>query len=208
MKHFLSIIIIILTISACHSQTKKINPEVHVGGPCEGCEAIYEYNNKTLSSIDTLPDFHTTEPKLELSGIVYETDGKTPAEDIILYIYHTNRNGLYINKSKKKGWAERHGSIRGWVKTGRDGRYTFYTFRPAAYPTGTEVEHIHITITEPYKNEYYMDSFIFDDDPLLTSTKRKQLENRNGSGIVTPKLENGIYRIKRDIILGLNIPNY
>jgi len=28
-----------------------------VGGPCEGCEAVFEYGHKKLFSIDTFPSF-------------------------------------------------------------------------------------------------------------------------------------------------------
>ena len=71
-----------------------------------------------------------------------------------------------------------------------------------------EPDHIHITVKEPDKNEYYIDEIVFDDDPLLTKDKRERLVNRAGSGIVKPKLKNEILMVHRDIILGLNIPNY
>ncbi len=179
-----------------------------VGGPCEGCEAIHEFGDRKLNSIDTLPKFMESEPKLKISGVVYENDGKTPASDVILYIYHTNRDGIYEKRGQATGWARRHGYIRGWIKTGTDGRYTFYTFRPAAYPNGRAPEHIHITVKEPGIKEYYIDDFMFDDDPLLTPIERKSRPNRSGSGIVQPKPGQGILIVERDIILGLNIPDY
>src|SRR5690606_16436425 len=179
-----------------------------VGGGCEGCEAIHEFGEKNLTSTDTLPDFEDSVPQLKLSGTVYHRDGKTPARDVILYIYHTDRTGIYPKKGNETGWARRHGYIRGWIKTDQSGRYTFYTFRPAAYPDRTEPEHIHLTVKEPDKNEYYLDDFLFEDDPILTQEKRMLLGNRGGSGIGLPKLENGIKTFHRDITLGLNIPNY
>lgn len=206
MRALIFILTFSLAITACQSQTKK--PTTIVGGPCEGCEAIFEYGNKELRAIDTLPEFETTEPKLKITGKVFQKDGKTPAENVILYIYHTNREGIYKTKGDEKAWAKRHGYIRGWIKTGTDGNYTFFTFRPASYPQGAEPEHIHLTVKEPDKNEYYIDEIVFDDDPLLTRDKREKLINRAGSGIVQPKLENGILTVHRDIILGLNIPNY
>jgi protocatechuate 3,4-dioxygenase beta subunit len=143
-----------------------------------------------------------------VSGTVFEKDGKSPAKDVILYVYHTSRAGIYAKKGDEKSWGRRHGYIRAWLKTDQDGHYTFYTFRPAAYPQGTECEHIHITVKEVGKNEYYIDEYVFADDPLLTPEKRNALENRGGSGICTPRQEDGIYKIERDIILGMNIPNY
>ena len=207
MRTLTYISILILCISSCHSQTEG-RTNIHVGGPCEGCEAIYEYGNKALSPTDTLPKFLETEPKLKVIGTVFKKDGHTPAENTILYIYHTDRNGIYKSDENAKGWEKRHGSIRGWIKTGKDGKYTFYSFRPAAYPNGIEPEHIHITVKEPDKNEYYIDAFVFDDDPLLTSSERIELKGRGGSGILEIKKANGMLEAERDIFLGQNIPNY
>jgi protocatechuate 3,4-dioxygenase, beta subunit len=193
--------------TSCNAQTKKVTTKL-VGGGCEGCEAIYEYADKELTPIDTLPKFQSNEPKLKITGTVFKKDGKTPAENVIVYIYHTNRKGIYETKGSETGWAKRHGFVRGWVKTGNDGKYTFYTFRPAAYPNGSEPEHIHITVKEPDKNEYYLDDYLFDDDTLLTQIKRNKLNNRGGSGIMKPIKENGILFSERNIILGKNIPNY
>ncbi len=199
----LSLFLIFLGFISCKAQTTKI-----VGGGCEGCEAIFEYGSKALSSIDTLPKFRQSESRLKISGTVLKNDEKTPASGVILYIYHTNRKGVYETKGNEKGWAKRHGFIRGWVKTDKDGQYTFYTFRPAAYPNGSEPEHIHITVKEPNKNEYYLDDYLFADDPLLTVEQRKKLNNRGGSGIVKPREQGGILIVERNIILGKNIPNY
>uniref|UniRef100_UPI00404A639F dioxygenase family protein n=1 Tax=Gelidibacter sp. TaxID=2018083 RepID=UPI00404A639F len=192
---------------SCNSQTKRTTSTL-VGGGCEGCEAIFEYGSNPLRSIDTLPLFESNEPKLKIVGTVYKKDGKTPAKDVILYIYQTNRKGVYETRGDEKAWAKRHGIIRGWVKTDSNGYYTFYTFRPAAYVDGSEPEHIHLTVKEPNKNEYYLDDYMFDDDPILTFKKRNKLNNRGGSGIVKPIMKDGILTIERDLILGLNIPDY
>lgn len=212
MKYFKSILLIVLTVSCfnnCSGQeSKTTKSKQKVGGPCEGCEAIFEYGNKKLSPIDTLPNFDQTEPKLKLTGTVFEKDGKTPAKNVILYIYQTDRNGIYATKGNERGWAKRHGYVRGWIKTNKTGKYTFYTFRPSAYPNRIAPEHLHITVKEPNKNEYYIDNVVFDDDPLLTQKERKKLKNRGNSGITRPIIKDDILTVHRDIILGLNIPNY
>lgn len=189
-------------VSVAQSQAKL------VGGPCEGCEAVFEYGARTLNATDTLPGFDANEPKLLISGTIFQQDGKTPASDVIVYIYHTNRQGIYETKGNEKGWARRHGIYRGWLKTGADGRYQFYAFRPAAYPNGREPEHIHLTVKEPNKNEYYIDSIVFEDDPLLTKEERENMKDRGGSGIVHLKKHGYLYQGQRNIILGQNIPNY
>jgi len=206
-KFQLCFLFVLWICTSCNAQTKKTTTRL-VGGGCEGCEAIYEYGDKKLAPIDTLPGFQHNEPQLKITGTVFKKDGKTPAENVIIYIYHTNRQGIYETKGSETGWAKRHGFIRGWVKTGKDGKYTIYTFRPAAYPDGIEAEHIHITVKESDKNEYYLDDYLIDDDPLLTQNKRNKLNNRGGSGIVKPIQKNGMLTIERNIILGKNIPNY
>lgn len=207
-KTFQLCFLLVLSIcTSCNAQSDKRNSRL-VGGGCEGCEAIYEYGTKQLTPIDTLPEFENNSPKLRITGTVFKNDGKTLAENVIIYIYHTNRLGIYETRGHETGWSKKHGIHRGWVKTGKNGKYTFYTFRPATYPDRSEPEHIHITVKEPDRNEYYLDDYLFDDDPTLTQKVRNRLENRGGSGIVRPIEENGILTIERNIVLGKNIPNY
>ncbi|KYG76021.1 MULTISPECIES: dioxygenase family protein [Roseivirga] len=179
-----------------------------LGGPCEGCEALLEYGNRQLSSIDTLPDYSINEPKMIVTGTVYKLDGKTPASGVIIYAYHTDRSGIYPTKGDEKGWARRHGYIRGWTKTDENGQYTFYTFQPATYPSRTEPAHVHLTVKEPGKQEYWIDSIQFEEDELLTKKVREKMGNRGGSGIVKLKEKGSFLLAERDIILGMNIQNY
>ncbi|MEQ9467516.1 MAG: intradiol ring-cleavage dioxygenase [Ekhidna sp.] len=206
MKNIFLTLLIVPILGSC--QTKNTEPR-NVGGPCEGCEALYEYGDRSLNSIDTISGFLANESKIHLSGIIYREDGKTPAENVILYAYHTNANGIYEVTDNESGWGRRHGKYRGWVKTEKDGRYDFYTFRPASYPNTTIPQHIHITVKDENTIPYYIDDILFTDDPLLTKEEIKNRPNRAGSGIVTPiESQNGILEIRRDIILGKNIPNY
>lgn len=178
-----------------------------VGGPCEGCEAVFEYGDQNLSSVDTLPEFGSEGVDIKVTGIVYKADGKTPAEGVILYVYQTNEEGVYPKKGDEKGWAKRHGYIRNWIKTDSNGRYTFYTQKPMFYGSGPA--HIHLTILEPNGKYYYAQDFLFEGDKNLTSRQLKNPTPRGGSnGIISYKMENGILTGKRDIILGKNIPGY
>ncbi len=187
----------------------KVNQQ-HVGGSCEGCEAIFEspVPLDKLPWTDTLPDFGEAGPKMVISGIVYKADGKTPAKDVLLYIYHTDQAGNYPNKYNATGWGARHGYIRGWMKTNEKGQYRFYTLKPASYPNTRAVKHIHPTIKEPGMNEYWIDEFVFDDDPFLTPSARKEMPQRGGDGVIKLKKVNGILVGERNIYLGKNIPGY
>ena len=193
-----------LLFASCSAQTTENRK---VGGPCEGCEALYEFGDAVLNAVDTLVGFERFEPRLHLKGTVFEADGETPAKDVIIYIYHTDRDGIYKTEGNESGWAKRHGMFRGWVKTDENGRYDFYTFRPASYPNTRITQHIHMTIKEPDTNPYYIDNVEFTDDPFFR--KKEIRKSRGGSGVVTPsKKTNELTSIERDIILGLNIPDY
>ena len=203
-------ILLLLFFQQCSGQTIREKQQLTdrlVGGPCEGCEAIYEWGEKPLLSVDTLPDYEEHGPKLKITGTVYHRDGTSPAANVILYIYHTNQQGIYPVKAGEQGWAKRHGYIRGWVKTGADGKYTFYTLRPGIYPDRSSPAHIHVTVKEPGIQEYYLDDYVFDDDPFVEEHNSGE-PPRGGSGLVSLQKQEDLLIAERDIILGLNIPDY
>jgi protocatechuate 3,4-dioxygenase, beta subunit len=206
-KTTIALVVVWITIStACCQNPKK---EREVGDGCEGCEAVLEYGKKKLSPVDTLPDFNDRGPKLEISGTIFQRDGKTPANDVILYIYHTDQTGEYPTKGNETGWGKRHGYIRGWIKTNADGKYKFYTLRPGAYPGRQNPEHIHPVIKEPGVKAYWIDEYLFEDDLILTAKEKDSQRGRGGKGIIrTKKDKNGTQIAYRDIILGLNVPGY
>ncbi|WP_435353621.1 intradiol ring-cleavage dioxygenase [Emticicia sp. SJ17W-69] len=186
----------------------NIFAQKNVGGNCENCELIFAGMPKNLSWQTSIANENEAGERLEISGTIYKKDGKTPAVGIILYVYHTDAKGEYTPSATQEN-ARKHGHLRAWIKTDTDGRYKFYTIRPAAYPNRKFAAHIHPIIKEPNKNEYWIDEYHFDDDSLLTEQERANFQNRGGSGIIKlSKNEKGVWIGKRDIILGKNIPNY
>ncbi|MCA9742882.1 MAG: intradiol ring-cleavage dioxygenase [Deferribacteres bacterium] len=178
-------------------------------GACDGCEAVFEYGGRGLAAVDTLPDFKDPGPKLKLTGTIYKPDGKTPAADVILYIYHTDQTGVYPTRGDEQGWARRHGYLRGWIKTGNDGKYAFYTLKPASYPNRSIAAHVHPILLEPDGKYYWLGSYLFDDDPLLNSRERARKSPRGGHpGLLHLEREGELLVGKRDIILGRNVPEY
>lgn len=162
-----------------------------------------------INEIDTSAGWNEAGEKLVITGKVYHIDGKTPAHNVLIYYWQTDHKGYYSPSQGLDKRALRHGHIRGWVKTDSAGSYAIYTIKPAAYPNETIPAHIHTSIKEPgIANEYYIDEFIFDDDPLLTTAERKKLERRGGSGILRLQEQSGTLVAEHDIILGLHIPNY
>ena len=212
MKLLFVFTIILISNIACSQKSNKKTAQVNninVGGSCEGCEAIHEspVPFDSLSNQLWLPDWNDNGRKLAVNGIVYKADG-TPAANIIIYIYHTDQTGVYPRKGDEKGWGKRHGYLRGWMKTNEKGEYKFFTMRPAAYPGRKDPAHIHATIKEPDKNEYWINDYVFDDDPLLTDAQRKNSEDRGGSGILKVKDVGNMLKAERNIYLGKNIPDY
>lgn len=196
---------LLLTIFCSMGISQKISNQhsVLVGGPCEGCEAVFEFGAQPLSAVDTLPEFDQSATKLKVTGTIYRPDGRTPAEGIILYIYHTNAQGVYPRRGDETGWGRRHGYLRGWIRTEADGRYTFYTQKPGSYSRNPA--HIHPIILEPDGKYYYLSEYVFEGDPNLENGRGN---GRGGSGVVTLRRRNGLLVAERDIVLGLNVPGY
>lgn len=202
-------LVLAVSIHGCAQSPATGQKTKRIGGVCEGCEAIYESQQPfgQLENLCWLPDWNDIGTRLAVNGIVYNADG-TPAADVVIYIYHTNQQGIYPTKGDEKGWGKRHGYIRGWMKTNEKGEYKFFTLKPASYPQGKNPAHIHITIKEPGKNEYWIDEFLFNDDPYLSETEKEKLGNRGGSGILLTKEAGNMLKAERNIYLGKNIPDY
>ena len=193
----------VLLIS-CQAQQKPL-----IGGPFENSEFMYIGMSDDIDSRDTTQGWFSTGQKLMITGTVLKQDGITPVPDVIIYYYHTDTKGYYANQKGLDKRVARHGYLRGWVKSDEHGKYAIHTVRPAAYPNRDDPAHIHPAILEPgFDNPYYIDAFVFDDDPLLTTAKRRSMENRGGTGILRPLAQGDVQVAEHNIILGLHIPNY
>ncbi|MFN3960184.1 MAG: intradiol ring-cleavage dioxygenase [Parvularculaceae bacterium] len=169
---------------------------------CEGCEAVAERALDTLSATAVIAGPDEPGERLIAEGVVYQSDGVTPAAGVVIYAHHTNHQGLYANGSGETEEARRHGRLRGWVKTGADGLYRFETVKPEPYPDMTMSAHIHLMIGEPGRRPYYVDDIVFEGEHDVTDRYRREQELRGGSGIVRLKRnEAGVLLARRDIVL-------
>ena len=206
MNHLLTYYLLVGCLATACAQTPKT--ERKVGTRCEDCEMMFEGMPQTISWETQLTDAKEPGEPMIISGTIFKPDGKAPAPGVILYVYHTDAEGKY-SLSKNQKDAKRHGHIRGWMKTDVNGKYKFTSIRPASYPNRQAPQHIHPLIKEPGTSLYWIDEFLFDDDPLLSQNEKSRQEKRGGSGIIhLTKNGDGVWIGKRDIILGMNIPAY
>ena len=198
---------LLLAVSACSSVAQAQVPIV--GLPCEGCEAVFDGIPEQLSSRARIGQPGELGEPMLVTGRVIDDQGK-PAGGVLVYAYQTNSAGIYPTSDKSLGRAShRHGLLRGWALTNSQGRYSFDTIRPAGYPRTELPAHIHMHVIERARCTYYIDDIMFKDDPRLTDESvRKLALRRGGSGLARPLLHKGIWYIKRDIVLGENIPGY
>jgi protocatechuate 3,4-dioxygenase beta subunit len=192
-----------LAAISCNSQPKADDRKV--GDRCDGCEMMYENMPASLSWETTIENAADPGEPMVIEGTIFKKDGKTPAPGAILYLYHTDAKGYYSNPKTK---GNRHGHLRGWIKTGADGKYKFTSIRPAPYPGDRIPAHIHPLVKEPGMTLYWIDEYLFEDDSLVTNEIRKNEKKRGGNGIIPLTKADGVWRGKRDIVLGMNIPNY
>lgn len=172
--------------------------EPTIGGPCQGCDWVFDGQPAKLASHSRIAPADEAGAPMIIEGMVTSARG-APAGGVIVYAYHTNLAGLYPPADN------RHGRLRGWALTDGQGRYRFDTIRPGAYPERNVAEHVHMHVIEPGIGTYYIDNLEFEDDPL---NPRRRGAERGGNGLMLPQRRDGIWRARRDIVLGRNIPGY
>jgi protocatechuate 3,4-dioxygenase, beta subunit len=134
-----------------------------------------------------------------ISGTVFQPDGKTPAPNVLIYIYHTDIEGYYGRKSDE----HKHGRYRGWMLTDKQGRYSFQTIKPAPYPENRFAAHIHTTLTTEQMKEDWIDNYLFEGDTLISVRERETAGNKGGFNpiLTLEKKPDGFWHAKRDIQL-------
>ena len=136
--------------------------------------------------------------KMLISGTVFEADGKTPAPNVLIYIYHTDIEGYYGRKSGE----HKHGRYRGWMLTDAKGRYEFQTIKPAPYPENRFAAHIHTTLTTAKMREDWIDNYLFEGDMLISARERAEAGKKGGfNPILTLERKGGVLSGIRDIAL-------
>jgi protocatechuate 3,4-dioxygenase beta subunit len=109
-----------------------------------------------------------------IHGRVVAPDGRTPMANSVVFAYHTDHTGIYAPAgSPAHTWR-----LRGWARTGDDGRFEFQTIRPGAYPSRNQAAHVHFTVFTS-DGSFHGGALEFDDDPLVGADDRRR-ENATG----------------------------
>ena len=161
---------------------------------CEWCGAAEA--QKSLSTSMRIADAGEPGERMIISGVVLRADGRTPARDVVLYAYHTNAKGIYPRRGNEKGNGTRHGYLRGWLKTDAQGRYRIESIRPGGYPGRRDPAHIHFVVQDGKMPEYWIDEFIFDDDPRADAYRGK-----SGFKVVKLTKRDGVWIGQQTIVL-------
>ncbi|WP_435413199.1 hypothetical protein [Psychroserpens mesophilus] len=183
------------------SSTTFVNAQASIDNSKDFIERspVYDYTEAQLNNTDTIPGFESKLNKLKITGTIYESDGVTPAKDVILYIDQADENGDFDLRYTNE---KRYVYNRGWIKTNADGTYTFYTYIPGNDRRYNQMQQLFPIVKEPSKDAYEIASFLFNDDPFLTKTCRKRLTKKGDpSRILTPKIVDGLHVVEKDIIL-------
>ena len=120
--------------------------------------------------------------RIKITGQFFKSDGKTPYPNVLVYAYQTDTTGRYTRNGDETGILRWHGRLHAWGRTDEMGRYEIQTIRPAAYPGRKNPAHIHAVIWEPGAGEepYYIQDFLFADDPLLSAREREDTRKNQG----------------------------
>jgi protocatechuate 3,4-dioxygenase beta subunit len=135
---------------------------------------------------------------LIVSGAVYKPDGKTPAEGITVYVYHTDAEGYY----RKGTTSSSNPRLNGTMITSAEGRYEFRTIKPRSYPQSRIAAHVHYVISgKGYEKQY--EELMFEGDPYLSESVRAQAAKDGAFATVRPltRDQDGVWRCVRDIKL-------
>ena len=136
--------------------------------------------------------------RMVVSGTVFRADGKRPAPNTLIYLYHTDLYGIY-----GRGAEHPHGRYRGWLLTDFRGRYEFESIRPAPYPENRFAAHVHMTLTTKDSREDWIDSILFEGDRLISTQERERAGRKGGFNPILSfkKDADGVLKAERNIQL-------
>ena len=179
---------------SCSSDGASASRASASGSPSEPDPKSLSWRTKVVS------DAEPGEP-LVVEGRIFDADGKTPLEGVVLYFYHTDARGIYSDADGSGGPPNPR--LKGWLKTDAQGRYEFATIKPASYPNSRNPAHIHAKTSGAGRAEQWIEEFWFDGDPHIgaASLERAKAEGRFSPVMTIRRDAAGVLRCTRDIRL-------
>lgn len=109
-------------------------------------------------------------------GQIFKPNGHEVAKNTLIHLYHRDHAGFDfgINDKELSTWR-----LQGWAKTNSEGKFEFYTIRPAPDHIGREGGHLHFTVVSEEFGKQWLHKIHFLDDPKI-SDKEKQLSAAQG----------------------------
>ena len=156
-----------------------------VSGYAVNPQPLLDDKPEKLSSTLVLVDDKEPGDRLLVSGTVYDRNGKKPMPGVTLYIYHTDRNGLYHRDENSVP------RIHGWLKTDKDGRYEIRTIKPGSYPRQRIAAHIHIKASGEGIPEHYVEELHFEGDPYVSERDRQRNASNDKKFSTVAELKKG-----------------
>ncbi len=137
--------------------------------------------------------------RLEVTGVVYAADGRTPIPRASLYVYQTDAKGHY---RPDDAMGNRDPRLRALLRTDDHGRYAFRTVRPGSYPATRVPKHIHYEVTAAGHGTRIFE-IVFEDDPFVGEAVRAAAARPGSFYSLRPVRPgaNGAGRVEQDVVL-------
>lgn len=185
-----------LTAPACAQDQPRIRPDLY-NGELDYLAKEFPGRAEDLPASITIGGASEPGERMAISGRCLGWQDSKPAAGVIVYAYHTDATGSYAGGPR----GTRHARLRGWMKTGADGRYAFTSIKPAPYPDRTMPAHIHFIVLEPGRKPYWIDDIVFAGEFGVDAAYRAKLDLRGGDGVIPLRKTNGVWTGARDIRL-------
>ncbi|SHH48674.1 protocatechuate 3,4-dioxygenase beta subunit [Chryseolinea serpens] len=110
--------------------------------------------------------------RIKVSGVVMDEYGK-PLAGVLVEIWQANSAGRYVHKEEiHDAPLDPNFLGAGRILTDREGRYSFYTIKPGAYPWGNHFNawrpnHIHFSVVGHQFEHRLVTQMYFQGDPLF-----------------------------------------
>lgn len=193
-RHFLVSLLLVASVLLVHRPMAAAPQDVEY---LQALDRAQRDRPKTLTMAARIAPVGEPGTPLVIHGKLLRADGTTPARDAIVFAYHTDAKGVYnVPAAAPHSWR-----LRGWAKTGADGRFEFTTIRPAPYPDSKIAAHVHFSIEGPGIPRESAE-LLFQGDPLLSAAERDASAKAGRFGSVRPgKKLDGVEHVMFEIRL-------